>query len=1056
MANILTRFFSPVLVLLFLLAGQRAMAQASEEEFGRNRIQYKTFKWQYYSTPNFEVYFYGNSKEQALRTAEFAEKELKRITSLIGYYPYSKITVLLYNSVGDMRQSNIGLNDDRFQTGSEALFLKNKIEIAFEESQVTYKKNITYRLSQQLLNDMMYGGSLKEVLQSSYLLKLPDWFVSGVSAYISEGWSVEMDGYIRDMMEKTEGKRPETIFLRNQRLAGQSVWNYIAERYGYTAIQNILNLTRITRDIEIGISSSLNVPYRKFMRDWNSHYLQINTQPDAEFIALSRENQVLPTNRRLRRYSEVSMSPNGEQMAFAVNDRGSYKVVVQHVASGKRRTVRRGGYKTPDQKVDFNLPVLAWRSNTQLSVVEEKKGQLVLTSLNLVKGKPAVTNLGQFSSVNSLRYSDDGKLLVMSAVKNGQADLFLFRSSRQPEQLTNDVFDDRHPVFLKNSTAIAFASNRWLDSLGPVTGSFDKAVDNFDVFLYFPDRNTYRFRQLTSTISNETLPVPVENGILYLSEESGIRSVHRYDLGTGTSSRVSNYLQNIEAYDYHQATGNLAFTATERSRQNIYLFRNFTATPITENFKTVRQETLEARSRAPIIRESVKKVAPAPADTTTKTTKPETAKADEPIDIKNYKFDTKARTPEEPVKNQPITVKTIKAPAPAEALQITGPFNYDLRFSIDKAVMSIYDDNLMGFGFVAKVNMSDLFEDHRIEGGLFGITDLQLPTSDFYGEYTNYKKRYDLKATYRKQTILAGFGPDLFRFLRHEFKPSVIYPITHGLSVRAVPQFINTRRTDIRALAEKDSVSDFTGLGTELVYDNSIITGVNMLEGTRMKVGITMLRGLHNKNESFGRIYADLRHYQKLHKQIILANRVSYGAFFGQAKKENILGGVDNWLFGGGDPLHDSFNRVPSAADVFFLQFATPMRGFGYNARQGPKVLLYNAELRLPIVQYLFRSPVYSGFFNNLQLTGFFDTGTAYSGGNPFNRNNSFNTQTVGGNGNPFEATVVNFRNPFLIGYGVGARTTLLGLYGKMDVAWREEDGQQNGPRFYLTLGYDF
>ena len=868
-----------------------------------------------------------------------------------------------------------------------------------------------------------------------------------------------MDGYMRDMMEKTEGKRPETVFLRNQKLAGQSVWNYIAERYGYTAIQNILNLTRITRDIEIGISSSLNVPFRKFMRDWNTHYLQINTQPDAELISLSRENQITPTNRKNHQFSQVAFSPNGDQVAFVENDRGSYRVVVRNLASGKQKTVRRGGYKTPDQKVNFSLPVIAWRSNSQLSVIEEKKGKLILAALNLDKGKPAITNLNQFATVNSFRYSDDGKLMVMSAVKNGQTDLYLYRSARQPEQLTNDIFDDRHPVFLKNSTSIAFASNRWLDSLGPVTGSFDKAVDNFDVFLYFTDRSTYRFKQLTSTISNELAPVAIENGLLYISEESGIRSLHRYELATGNTGRVSSFLQNVETYDYHQTTGNLAFTATERSRQNVYLFRNFTGASSVPDFKTVRQETLEARSRSPIIRESSRKIVPAPTDTaankTPTQTPAEAPKTDAPVNVRNYQFGEKYREPEKP-KPQPAPATATRTTPTAEALQITGPFNYDVRFSIDNIVSSIYVDNLMGFGFIPlQVNMSDLFENHRIEGGVFGTTDLR--TSNFYGEYSNYKKRYDFKVSYRKQTIFTNFEAPWYRFTRHEIKPSVIYPITHSVSVRAIPQYISTRRTKVTDLAENDSLSDFTGLASELVFDNSIVTGVNMFEGTRMKVGVSMLRGLNNKNDNFGRFYADLRHYQKVHKQIILANRLSYGAFFGNAPKMHLLGGMDNWLFGGGDPIQDNFERdPPSAADVFFMQFANPMRGFGIGARKGSKALLYNAELRLPIVQYLFRSPVYSGFFNNLQLTGFFDAGTAYSGGNPFNRNNSFNTQEVKEEGNPFEATVINFRNPFLLGYGFGARTTLLGVYGKLDVAWHEEDGVKDGPRFYFTLGYDF
>jgi hypothetical protein len=76
-----------------------------------------------------------------------------------------------------------------------------------------------------------------------------------------------MDGFMRDMSKQyPTGSRTAPFFLRSSTLAGQSIWNYIAERYGYTTIQNILNLTRITRDVEVGISSSLNVPYKVFLR----------------------------------------------------------------------------------------------------------------------------------------------------------------------------------------------------------------------------------------------------------------------------------------------------------------------------------------------------------------------------------------------------------------------------------------------------------------------------------------------------------------------------------------------------------------------------------------------------------------------------------------------------------------------------------------------------------------------------------------------------------------------------------------------------------------------
>ncbi len=163
---------------------------------------------------------------------------------------------------------------------------------------------------------------------------------------------------------------------------------------------------------------------------------------------------------------------------------------------------------------------------------------------------------------------------------------------------------------------------------------------------------------------------------------------------------------------------------------------------------------------------------------------------------------------------------------------------------------------------------------------------------------------------------------------------------------------------------------------------------------------------------------------------------------------------MDNWLFARNASVRDQ--QIDFPADLFYTQFATNLRGFDYNARNGNQFLLVNSELRVPIVQYLFRGPVSSGFFRNLQLTAFGDAGTAYEGINPFHKSNSFNTRIVGGRPSPFEATVINYRNPFLFGYGVGARTTLLGIYGKFDVAWGQQDKERVGPKFYFTLGYDF
>jgi hypothetical protein len=329
----------------------------------------------------------------------------------------------------------------------------------------------------------------------------------------------------------------------------------------------------------------------------------------------------------------------------------------------------------------------------------------------------------------------------------------------------------------------------------------------------------------------------------------------------------------------------------------------------------------------------------------------------------------------------------------------------------------------------------------------------------------NLKNRFDIGMQYRRDVIVGEVREvpgSVVRFGKHEFSPTLVYPLSYSTSIRMQPKFVNTRFTYVNSFITPDSVTNFGGGNVEIVFDNSVVRGVNMLEGSRMKAGILALKSFGSSEGNFNKFYVDLRHYQKIHRQIILAGRIGYGAFFGNAPKNFLIGGMDNWLFASEDDEADpNAITVRSPADLFYLEYATPLRGFNFNTRRGFKYLLGNLELRVPIVQYLYNAPIPSGFFRNMQLIAFADAGSAYNGSNPFTGNNSINTRVIGGridqtSTNPFEITVINYRNPFLLGYGFGARTTLFGVYGKLDVAWSEEDDARKGPKFYVTLGYDF
>ncbi|WP_033317013.1 WD-40-like repeat-containing protein [Pontibacter roseus] len=1065
--------FTTRLLLLFLLCltlGQSVYAQPNTQTFGRSRIQYKNFDWKLYSTQNFNIYFYAGGDQAARNAAEYAERELRRITSFVGYYPYSKITIIVYNSVTDLKQSNIGLQRDQFQTGGETLFLKNKLELAFDGTQTDYKRDLSYQLTELLLNDMMYGGSLKEALQSSYLLRLPDWFVSGVAAYTAEGWSLRMDNFVRDMLQVNAKPRLEDMFARDQELAGQAIWNYIAERYGYTSIQNILNLTRITRDIEVGITSSLNIPYKRFLQDAHNYYLQINTRSENPLVSLPSDRKLFQKNKKDIRYTEPVLNPAGTLLAYAENENGSYQIIVRDVRSNRSRVVWKSGYKTVDQRVDYKLPVLAWRSNSQLGFVEARRGQMTLRQINASRRRSripmfddlrtAATTLSQFSQVRDMSYSEDGSSIVVSAVRDGQTDLYLLTSSgRMQQQLTSDIYDDIHPVFLKGSGTIAFSSNRFVDTTSADSeATFGSVVNNYDIFLLPRDGVSGSAQQITFSIASETRPRATDDGnLVFLSEETGVRSLYRYDLATGAKNPISNFIQDIESYDFKGSTNTLALTAIDNAASFVYLFPEFSATVPDSLPKTSRQIILETRARNPVSAATAgnRKLLEG-------ATRKKTQRQGE-VDIENYQFESDQKEQEQ---QQEAAAKKPAAPRTRTTeggVPIAGPVDYDLRFSVQEVITSVYADPQLGFGLVGGVNMSDLFENHHIKGSAFLRTDLE--TSRMFAEYMNLKNRFDIGMQYRRDVIVGEVQEvpgSVVRFGKHEFSPTLVYPLSYSTSIRMQPKFVNTRFTYVNSFVTPDSVTNFGGGQIEFVFDNSVVRGVNMLEGSRMKAGILSLKSFGNSAGNFNKFYVDLRHYQKVHRQIILAGRIGYGAFFGNAPKNFLIGGMDNWLFASeDDPTDRNAVTVRSPADLFYMEYATPLRGFNFNTRRGFKYLLGNLELRVPIVQYLYNAPIPSGFFRNLQLTAFADAGSAYNGSNPFTGNNSINTRVIGGrinqtSTNPFEITVINYRNPFLLGYGFGARTTLFGVYGKVDMAWSEEDNSRKGPKFYVTLGYDF
>src|ERR1044071_7815890 len=478
----LTRSF--VLTFLTFLS-LSLQAQQAREVFGRNRIQYKKFDWQYISSENFDLCYYDNRRKVATEAIQYLESEFDRITDLIGYPPYLKTKVFLYNSVTDKQQSNVGLSEQMFHVGGETEFIQPYVEIAHPGNIDEFKEELLYKMSDLMVNEMMFGGSLKDMFQNAVLLNLPEWFIDGASLYAAKGWSNEMDDFVRQLVVTKRVNKALRLKGRDAALVGQSIWNYIVEKYGKSSVSNILNYTRVIRNEQKSILITLGIPFRQLMNDWKQYYLSQEQRIDQSYISPADSMRFSPRHNKTTIFPTVKISPDGKKIAYAENDRGKFRIIVKSLESGRETTILTGGTKVIKQDIDIRVPLISWADPNTLGVIGVKQGAYVFWLYDLNTRSKLPRELEKFSNVRSFDFSGNGRLIVLSADFEGQNDLFLLSSRRdRTRRLTNDLFDDLDPTFIPNSNRIVFSSNRNTDSVTTIFKGYRNLPSTYNLFSY--------------------------------------------------------------------------------------------------------------------------------------------------------------------------------------------------------------------------------------------------------------------------------------------------------------------------------------------------------------------------------------------------------------------------------------------------------------------------------------------------------------------------------------------------------------------------------------------
>ena len=1058
------RFFFIIFIFNFLpFLSEAQFYYGLQSTFGKSRVQYKEFNWTSYQFQEFDTYYYRGGKPLAEYTATIAHIQLQKIEKQLLFNFEKRIQFVIYNSFSDFKQSNLGYKQhDDYNIGGKTQIVDSKILLYFDGDYNHLNTQIGAGVTKILLHEMMYGGNMADVFTNSTLLNLPDWFSDGLVAFIADPWNMQMENLVKDKIGTGKFKNFNHLEKEDAVLAGYSIWHYISNTYGNSAVAEILYMIRLSRNIENGFQFVLGKSVNTINKEWLHYYFQTDITgiyPSSNSLPIKIKDQ--------EKITQIEISPNGRKMAFVSNEMGKYKIWLYDLKNRKQKKIISVGYKL-DRITDFIVPVIAWEpKGKKLAFITEKKGKIQMNYYDISKGETTTFELQHLQKVLSMEYDKKGKVLLFSAVRQNQTDIFTFEVvGHKLTNITNDKFLDLDPSFSLDNESIIFSSNRKRDVLYE-NDDISTYTKNNDLFLYNYKTESSKLLRLTVTPEvHELQPKPIKDNLYsFLANTNGVnnRFIVRIDstkIETDTSifyqqnlfiSPLTNYNRDIICYDFKPKAGHLLEVLYLNGNYTVYdkkLTRKIKKSEINltdSHFLQLKKNKIQSKSE-------LKKIT---IDSLWKVNK---------IDIENYQFgDFKEIIDRLNNKGNTYSIDNRKI------LKLPKARNYFISFTTDY-VLSQFDNSYItksyqpytnykmplflnpDFDALIKVGTADLFENYKIIGGVRLSDDLK--SNGYMLSFLDNKYRLDKSYIFSSQSINILRNNALQKIYSYEFRGVFNWPFDEVFSTRSSVSFRNDKTvfmaTDILNLAKENTYSNWITLRNEVVFDNTINKGLNLYNGGRYKIFTEYYRLLEDVKTNMIILGLDARNYKKVSHSIVWANRIAASTSFGNQKLLYYMGGVDAWLM----PKFNKATDVAENENYSYQTLATNMRGFYQNVRNGNSFFVVNTEFRVPLFKYILRRPITSDFINNFQIVTFADFGTAWNGLTPFSKDNQINYEII--ENGPITITIDKQKNPFVGGFGFGARSRLFGYFLRADWAWGVEDSYVLPSILYISLGLDF
>ena len=1015
------------IVLIILLFINQLFSQS----FGQNKVQYDSFDWDYIVSPNTNVYYYGDNYDLAIFTSKVAEKSIEQIGKHLRWRSSAPIKIIVYTSHNDFQQTNVVNVYMSEGVGGVTELYKNRIVIPFEGSYEQFEHVIHHELVHAAINQLVYGGNAQGLISGRIRVQVPLWANEGLAEYLSVDWDTNSDMVLRDLaIEENLPSIPELNYSILAYKGGQSVWQYITQKYGREKVGEIFQEMKRAQDDERGFESALGVDYEKLTEDWQD-FVKREYWPDL----VNRENfddfsTKITDRSQSRNFYNVSpaFSPDGNTIAYFSDQDGYMDLILYEVDSEKqkRRLIR--GNTTPDfEELKWLQPGISWSPDGKSISFASKSGEqdsIIIVDVKSGKYKKIPIDL---DGVFTTSWHPSKEIIAFMGHKDDSSDIYVIDlNSKEVTNVTNDIFSESSPSWSSNGEVIYFTSDRG-NSL-QAENMFEIDFSQTDIFQY--SFSTNKITQLTDTEFNENYPVAsLDGNLFYTSDYNGITNIFKHNLTNNESYPITNVITGVQQIDL-DGSNNLVFSGFKERGWDLYLMNNLDMASEKEIKPTKFFDSKGENNDFEDLRSFT---------STKKTTIQEDYS--KYIFARNYQY----RNSKKEV-NEEVEVDSLRFQDDYIARK------YQTDFSVDYIATSATIDNLFGTRGVANLSWSDVMGDHRINIGTNLVLDLN--NSDLVVQYAYLKNRTNYYTTLFQQANTFGLGYNLTYDFIGQLRD-------YGIGFFGQYPFSKFTRLDfgatIRNVDYEIKQFDIFTFQTSTNYTNGYTGPV---DGFKQYLTFQFSPDIGTNSIPFQTLKFDMRKYYKISRNYSLAARLMLGKSVGDKPQKFFLGGNSQMMIFSDTQTEgrdDSgfyaqrvldYDNTSILEDVYFSEYVFPLRGARYRERVGENVAVANFEFRFPFVNYVDVSFPARIRFGNIFGHLFVDVGAAWDSSDEFD-----NSELVR---NKYGLTDPK-ASPILTTFGIGTKIFTPFALIRIDTAWdKYPSGGYSKPQYIVSFGYDW